>query len=145
MPSYTESIGSIFKFIDTGWQGCSSIRGYVPKIYWEGYPYDTIPDPSLYYLIVSSININEHQISIGLGNKTFDNKGEITLTIMCPKSAINSKNIGRKYLEFIKGLIRGSCTQEGVIFRNSRIKEVFREDGSNSINCIIYFDYTDYE
>lgn len=138
MTNYTGAIDEIFGAFKDVWANTDDIVGYVPVIRWPGIEEGT-PDASKFWTRISQQTVLSGQKTLSNTTRIFETSGLIFIQIFCPKSIVNSFNLGRQLAQ--KALETFRSRTSNVRFINARIQELPSEENFYRFNVVSEYDY----
>lgn len=142
--TYEGALDEIFTAFRTGINANSvAILGYVPYIEWPGSNTEIPPDPSKFWLRISSKGVDSGQGTLSEnivtnGSKRFETVGLIFVQIMAPKRNDALAMCIRLGMT-IQNIFRKRTLN--VIMRNAKMKEMPYENGCLRLNVTAEFEF----
>ena len=148
--THDEARNEISAQFNNAWNSNSAaVAGYVPHVEWQGKQPRETPDTNKIWCRFSIQTVSEEQrtlsyIVVEPNQRRYEVSGFIFVQLFCPKSIVNSWEIGGKLAQVAKEAFRSKRTPGGVLFRNVRINELKPEDLYHRLNVVGEFEYDEF-
>lgn len=141
--TYKGAIAEVFAAITAGWTASSAIVDYVPEIKFPGIGSGQVPDPSKYWVRISTQSVLCGQKTLGesyviQGSRRYENVSLVFAQLFAPKRMDSQTKIDSLAM-LMQSIFRKSTAN--VTFRNARIKEIPAENGCLRINVIAEYEF----